>query len=129
MKNPLLFGALAAAFLWSSVGGTVENHDHAAMEGHAAPEASLEASLSSPPGETGAVMAQGEVRKIDAAQGKITLKHGPLAHLGMNSGMTMVFRVQDPVSMSALSVGDEVLFRAERLNGSLVVTAIQRSLK
>jgi Cu(I)/Ag(I) efflux system protein CusF len=37
---------------------------------------------------------QGEVRKIDEAAGKVTLKHGPIRNLGMDVGMTMVFRVQ-----------------------------------
>src|SRR3974377_714660 len=34
----------------------------------------------------------GEVRKIDEAAGKITLKHGPAKSLGMGEPMTMVYR-------------------------------------
>ena len=37
----------------------------------------------------------GEVIKIDKSAGKITLKHGPIKNLDMDS-MTMVFRVADP---------------------------------
>ena len=42
---------------------------------------------------------QGEVRKIDEAAGKITLKHGPIKNLGMDVGMTMIFRVKDPAML------------------------------
>ena len=42
--------------------------------------------------EHSTALAEGLVKKIDKAQGKLTLKHGPLANLKM-PGMTMVFRV------------------------------------
>ena len=41
-------------------------------------------------------MVSGVVESIDKADGKITLKHGPIKSLGMDVGMTMPFRVQDP---------------------------------
>ena len=41
-------------------------------------------------------MVKGEVKKIDEAAGKITLKHGAIKSLDMDEGMTMAFRVQDP---------------------------------
>lgn len=71
-------------------------------------------------------MAEGEVRKIDKAQGKLTLRHGPIANLEM-PGMTMVFRVADPKLLDAVKDGDKVRFTAERLNGAFTVTAIQRA--
>ncbi|MDU6731004.1 MAG: copper-binding protein, partial [Bradyrhizobium sp.] len=53
-----------------------------------------------------AAMANGEVKKIDEAAGKITLKHGPIKNLDMNEdGMTMVFRVQDPSMLKQVKVG------------------------
>ena len=39
-------------------------------------------------------LSEGVVKKVDKAQGKLTIKHGPLENLGM-PGMTMVFRVRD----------------------------------
>ena len=39
-------------------------------------------------------LADGEVRKIDKEQGKITLRHGEIKHLDMPP-MTMVFVVKD----------------------------------
>jgi Cu/Ag efflux protein CusF len=70
------------------------------------------------------VMSEGVVHKIDAANGKITLKHGPLANLDMPP-MTMVFRVQAPALLSGIKVGDPVRFHAESLGGVFTVTAIQ----
>jgi len=54
---------------------------------------------------------KGEVRKIDEAAGKITLKHGPIKNLDMEDDtMTMVFRVQDPAMLKQVKVGDKVQF-------------------
>ena len=41
---------------------------------------------------------EGEVRKIEKAQGKITLRHGELKGLEMPP-MTMVFRVSNPAQL------------------------------
>jgi Cu(I)/Ag(I) efflux system protein CusF len=77
-----------------------------------------------PPAAQVLVMSEGVVRKIDAANNKITLRHGPIANLDM-PGMTMVFRVQPPELLSGIKVGDTVKFHAEDINGALTVTAIQ----
>jgi Cu/Ag efflux protein CusF len=69
-------------------------------------------------------MSEGVVRKIDAANAKITLKHGPLVNLDMPP-MTMVFRVQSPELLNAVKVGDKVKFHVEDINGAFTVTAIQ----
>jgi Cu/Ag efflux protein CusF len=64
------------------------------------------------------------VRKVDKAQGKVTLKHGPIAHLDMPA-MTMVFKVSDPRLLDGLNQGDKVRFTAENVKGAVTVTAIQ----
>ncbi len=69
----------------------------------------------------------GQVTKIDTSAGKITLKHGPIKKLDMDEGMTMVFRVQDPAMLEKLKVGDKVKFDADRVNGQLTVTKIEKS--
>lgn len=66
----------------------------------------------------------GEVRKIDKEQGKVTLKHGPLANLDM-PGMTMVFKVIDPKMLEGIKEGDRVKFSADKVNGAFSVTAIE----
>jgi Cu(I)/Ag(I) efflux system periplasmic protein CusF len=68
----------------------------------------------------------GEVRKIDKAQSKITLKHGEIKNLEMPP-MTMVFRVKEPKLLEALTVGDKVKFAAEKIDGNYVVTQITKT--
>ena len=72
-------------------------------------------------------MIDGQVTKIDASAGKITLKHGPIKKLDMDEGMTMVFRVQDPAMLKQVKVGDKVKFDADRVNGQITVTTIEKS--
>jgi Cu(I)/Ag(I) efflux system protein CusF len=74
-----------------------------------------------------APMVNGQVTKIDESAGKITLKHGPIKKLDMNEGMTMVFRVQDPVMLKRVKVGDRVRFDADRINGQFTVTTIEKA--
>jgi Cu(I)/Ag(I) efflux system protein CusF len=74
-----------------------------------------------------AQMADGQVTKIDESAGKITLKHGPLKKLDMEGGMTMVFKVQDPAMLKQVKVGDKVKFEADRVNGQITVTKIEKS--
>lgn len=71
-------------------------------------------------------MVKGEVKKIDEAAGKITLKYGPIKSLDMDEGMTMVFRVQDPAMLKQVKVGDKVLFEAGRTASGVAVTKMQR---
>lgn len=74
----------------------------------------------------GDMIATGVVRKVDKAQGKLTIKHGPLANLDMPA-MTMVFRVKDPAMLDRVKAGDNIHFRAERMHGVLTVTQIDKS--
>lgn len=69
-------------------------------------------------------LSEGVVRKVDKAQGKLTLKHGPLENLDM-PGMTMVFRVQDASWLDQVKPGDMIRFRADRMNGIFTVTALE----
>lgn len=75
--------------------------------------------------EAQTVPADGEVTKIDAAQNKITLRHGPINNLDMDS-MTMVFAA-DPALLKTVKVGDKVKFEADRVEGKLTVVKIQKS--
>jgi Cu/Ag efflux protein CusF len=71
-------------------------------------------------------LVDGEITKIDKAQGKITLRHGPIKALDMDA-MTMVFRVQDPKVLDTLKVGDRVKFTAARVEGQITVTSIRKA--
>jgi Cu(I)/Ag(I) efflux system protein CusF len=70
-------------------------------------------------------MSTGEVKKVDKSAGKLTIKHGPLENLGMGA-MTMVFRVQEPVTLDQVNVGDKIRFVAEAPNGELTVTKLEK---
>lgn len=65
----------------------------------------------------------GVVKKINDAQGKITLKHEPITNLDMGA-MTMVFTVADPLFLSQVEIGDKVTFEADRVKGKLTVVSI-----
>jgi Cu/Ag efflux protein CusF len=70
----------------------------------------------------------GEVKKIDEAAGKVTLRHGPIKNLNMDDEeMTMVFRVADPAMLKQVKAGDKVQFEVERQTGGLTVTKLQKA--
>lgn len=71
-----------------------------------------------------APVVDGEVRRIDKEQGKVTLRHGPIPNLDMGA-MSMVFRVTDPKMLDSLKDGDKVKFTADKVNGAFTVTSIQ----
>ena len=80
--------------------------------------------LASGAGAQQAPQSEGEVRKVDVARGKITLRHGPLANLDMPA-MTMVFNAADPKLLQGLKQGDKVRFTADKKDGTYIVTAIE----
>jgi Cu/Ag efflux protein CusF len=72
-----------------------------------------------------APLVSGTVEKVDAAAGRITIDHGPIPNLNMD-GMTMVFRAQDPTMLKQVKRGDKIRFTAERVNGQITVTKIEK---
>ena len=67
-----------------------------------------------------------EVKKIDKAQGKITLKHGEIKNLDMPP-MTMVFRVKDAKVLDTVAAGDKVKVTIEKLDGQYTVTSMSKA--
>lgn len=65
-----------------------------------------------------------EVRRVDLGAGKVTLKHGDIANLGMPP-MTMVFQAQNPAALATLKVGDRVRFTADQIKGAYTVLRIE----
>lgn len=86
------------------------------------------AQVSPSPGQVAASasdsMTDGEVKKVDPDNGKITLKHGDIKNLDM-PGMTMVFTVRDKGQLTKLKPGDKVQFMVVQEGGKMVVTDIQ----
>ena len=71
-----------------------------------------------------APLSEGEIRKVDKAAGKLTIKHGPLENLGMPA-MTMVFRVKDAAMLDQVKPGDRIKFLVEKVDGAFTVTKLQ----
>lgn len=69
-------------------------------------------------------MTDGEIRKVDLDNKKITIKHGAIKNLDM-PGMTMVFQVKDDALLNKVKKGDKVRFSAEQSGSAIVVTAIE----
>ena len=72
------------------------------------------------------VMVKGEVTKIDDAQGKLTIKHEAIKKFDMDA-MTMVFKAADAAMLKAVKAGDKIQFHAEKVNGQMTVTKIEKS--
>ena len=80
-----------------------------------------------PPATAQGDLVDGQVTKVDASAGKITIRHGPLKKFDMDDGMTMVFRAADPAMLQAVKAGDKVKFVPERINGQFTVTRIEKA--
>ena len=71
-----------------------------------------------------AAMTDGEIKKLDVANGKVTIKHGDILHMDM-PGMTMVFTAKDKALLDKVKVGDKIRFMASHEDGKMMVTDIQ----
>jgi Cu/Ag efflux protein CusF len=72
-------------------------------------------------------MIDGQLTKVDQSARKLTIKHGPIPKLDMDEGMTMVFAVAQPSMLTVAKAGDRIKFDAERVNGQLTVTKIEKA--
>lgn len=86
--------------------------DHSSHAGSAAPAAA-------------GAMTSGEVRRVDAAGGKLTIRHAEIPNLEMPP-MTMVFRVRDASMLQGLQQGDKIRFAAEKEGSQYVVVRLTR---
>ena len=66
----------------------------------------------------------GEVRRVDPAAGKITIKQGAIADLQLPA-MTLVYRA-DPALLKDIKPGDKISFSAKRDGDRYVVTKISK---
>ncbi|WP_247424410.1 copper-binding protein [Bradyrhizobium sp. 139] len=84
------------------------------------------ASLCGPSAFADSASATGQLTKVDADAGKVTIKHGPIKALDMPDPMTMVYRVKDPAALRALKAGDNVKFDVDHETSGYIVTRIER---
>jgi uncharacterized cupredoxin-like copper-binding protein len=110
------FACLIAGHYQSGMVGKIR----VAAAGTAATVAVAMPTESAPPPEK----TQAEVRKVDVAAGKVTLRHGEIKNLGMPP-MTMVFQVKDPAFLSQIKAGDRVNFTADKIKGAYTVLTIE----
>lgn len=97
-------------------------HQAVAQSGHSGHH--HHAPAAAQPAAGAASLAEGTVRKVDRAGGKLTIAHGPLESLGMPP-MTMVFRVSDPALLEQVQTGDKIRFAAARVQGAFTVTELE----
>lgn len=116
---PRSLAAAALAALLSALplaGAHAASHaagaDHSSHAGSAAPA-------------TAGAMTSGEVRRVDAAGGKLTIRHAEIPNLDMPP-MTMVFRVRDASMLQGLQQGDKIRFAAEKEGSQYVVVRLTR---
>ena len=114
--KPLLVALALAASAPFAIGADAQAMDRGKTGGMNMPDMKT--------GGMPASMTEGEVRKIDKQAKKITLKHGDIKNLDM-PGMTMVFQVKDAALLDKVKAGDKVSFTAEKVDGDIVVTAIE----
>jgi len=70
-------------------------------------------------------LAEGQIVRIDEMGLRLTLKHGEIPSLDMGP-MTMSFRVRSAAQLEGLHVGDQIRFRAERVDQDYVITHIEK---
>ena len=83
-------------------------------------------SLSAPAFAQTAPLVSGKVVKVDESAGKVTLDHQKIPNLDMPP-MTMVFHTSDPALLKTVKAGDSVKFSADKVNGQLTVTRIEKA--
>jgi Cu(I)/Ag(I) efflux system protein CusF len=111
-RNSIFF---ALAILGASLAPAVaadDSHKH-----HAATQ--------SKPVAAGATLTDGEVRKVDKAAGKLTIKHGPMPKFDMPA-MTMAYRVKDKAMLDQLKPGDKIKFDADGVGGEFTVLRLEK---
>ena len=110
-RNSILLAVsmLGAAFALQA--SADDSHTHRTM--HAAAAAASSA------------LTDGEVRKVDQAAGKVTIKHGPMPKFDMPA-MTMVYRVKDKAVLEGLKPGDRIKFDVDGAGSEFTVLRLEQ---
>lgn len=78
---------------------------------------------SAPAPAAAAALADGVVKKVDKAGGRVTVSHGPLPN-GMPA-MTMAFRVKEAGWLDSLKEGQKIRFAPEDVDGVLTIVRLE----
>ena len=68
--------------------------------------------------------ARGEVRRLDASKGTITIKHGAISDLNLPA-MTLVYEAE-PVLLEGVQPGDQVRFKVRHENNTNRVIELKK---
>ena len=71
-------------------------------------------------------MTDGEIKKIDQTNGKVTINSWVIKHLDM-PGMTFLFTSKDNSILSNFKPGDQVKFMVHSEGGKMIVTEIKNA--
>lgn len=112
-----LFLAASLAALAGLTQAQTGAHDH--NHGAKAP-----AQGSAPAGAVLATGVDGEVRRVDRDNARLSIRHGEIKAIDMPP-MTMVFHVRDAKLLDGVKVGDKVRFSIGREDGKLIATELQ----
>ena len=114
---------LIATFGFTLATSALAQHSGHGHHGHAPGSPTPAHTASGAAGESDWV--EGEVRRVDREQGRITLRHGEIRSLDMPP-MTMVFHAADPRQLDGLTTGDRVRFRVVADGSTYRLTAVER---
>ena len=67
---------------------------------------------------------EGEILRVDAAQGRVTIAHKEI--VGFMAAMTMTFRVKDSKLLDGFKPGDRVEFTLEETPQSVSISSIKK---
>lgn len=112
-RNATLIAASILGMALAFQAGADDSHKHPAP-GAAKPTAAASAGLT-----------EGEVRKVDLATGKVTIKHGAMPKFDMPP-MTMVYRAKDKAMLENLKPGDKIRFDADGVGGEFTVLRLEK---
>lgn len=112
-RNSMVIAVSIIGAAWAFQAGAADSHMH-----HASNEAKPAVGANS-------AWTEGEVRGIDKAAGKVTLKHGAMPKFDMPP-MTMAYRVKDKAMLDRLKPGDRVRFEADGVGGEFTVLRLEK---
>ena len=110
--------SLTAALAFAGLASAQTDHQHPTHGTTASTPAAQAATSADLP------WADAEVRRVDTAAGKISLRHGEIKNLEMPP-MTMVFRVSDAAVLQQVKPGDKVRVQVQQIQGAYTVTALE----
>ena len=122
MKHSLII-ALSMTMLAATLPTSEPLAQHSG-HGHHHPTPSQPVTSAATPGSS-TEWADGEVRRIDREQGRITLRHGEIRSLDMPP-MTMVFQVSNPAMLESLAPGDRIRFQVIADGTRYRITALEK---